>query len=119
MADAIRPEALKNFDVVVEASGSESGFLSALDLVRPKGTIVLKSTFQGTPTWPAARIVVDEITIVGSRCGRFAPALALLADREIPVERLISGRFPLSRGVEAMTRAADRGVLKVLLEPSN
>src|SRR5258705_10916833 len=66
------------FDVVVEASGSESGFATALDIVRPRGKIVLKSTFHGTPTWAASRVVVDEVTIVGSRCGRFTPALDLL-----------------------------------------
>ena len=68
----------RSFDVVVEASGSESGFAAALDLVKPRGKIVLKSTFHGTPAWHASRVVVDEITIVGSRCGRFAPALELL-----------------------------------------
>lgn len=118
MLDEIAPEMLKSFDVVVEASGSESGFLRALDLVRPRGKIVLKSTFHGTPSWPAARIVVDEITIVGSRCGRFGPAIDLLADGKVPVERLIHDVFPLSRGLEAMARAAEPGTLKILLDPS-
>jgi threonine dehydrogenase-like Zn-dependent dehydrogenase len=118
MTDAIGPETLKTFDVVVEASGSESGFLSALDLVRPRGKIVLKSTFHGTPSWPASRVVVDEITIVGSRCGRFAPALGLLTDGKVPVERLIDDTIPLSRGVEAMGLASERGTLKILLDPS-
>jgi threonine dehydrogenase-like Zn-dependent dehydrogenase len=118
MADEVGPEMQKQFDVVVEASGSESGFLSALDLVRPRGKIVLKSTFHGTPTWAAARVVVDEITIVGSRCGRFAPALELLANGKIPVERLVSEIWPLSRGVEAMARTGEQGMLKILLDPS-
>lgn len=104
------------FDVVVEASGSESGFASALDLVRPRGKIVLKSTFHGTPKWEAWRVVVDEITIVGSRCGRFGPALAALADGSITVDGLISDEFPLAEGVRAVERASERGVLKVLLE---
>lgn len=104
------------FDVVVEASGSESGFASALDLVRPRGKIVLKSTFHGTPKWEAWRVVVDEITIVGSRCGRFAPALAALADGSITVDGLITDEFPLAEGVRAVERASERGVLKVLLE---
>ncbi len=107
----------KKFDVVVEASGSESGFSSAVELVRPRGTIVLKSTFHGTPTWPASRIVVDEITIVGSRCGRFAPAVSLLANNRLDVNHLISDEFPLHAGVAAMERAAQPGVLKVLLRP--
>jgi threonine dehydrogenase-like Zn-dependent dehydrogenase len=104
------------FDVVVEASGSESGFATALDLVRPRGKIVLKSTFHGTPTWPASRVVVDEITIVGSRCGRFAPALDLLQTGAVNVADLISDEMPLSKGVEAMQHAGERGVLKVLLD---
>ena len=106
-----------NFDIVVEASGSESGFATALDLVRPRGKIVLKSTFHGTPTWAASRVVVDEITIVGSRCGRFAPAVDLLAKGLINTEGLISDEFSLSNGVAAMEHAAKNGVLKVLLRP--
>lgn len=103
------------FDVVVEASGSETGFATAVGLVRPRGKIVLKSTFHGTPTWPASKIVVDEITVVGSRCGRFEPALKLLGDRKIDVEKLISEEMPLSEGVRAIEHASRKGVLKVLL----
>ncbi|MEO6049938.1 MAG: alcohol dehydrogenase catalytic domain-containing protein [Pyrinomonadaceae bacterium] len=109
------PAMARRFDVVVEASGSESGFATALDLVRPRGKIVLKSTFHGTPVWDASRVVVDEITIVGSRCGRFAPALDLLQGGSINVENLIDDEIPLSKGVAAMSRAAEKGVLKVLL----
>ena len=105
----------KSFDIVVEASGSESGFASALDLVRPKGTIVLKSTFHGTPTWEAWRVVVDEISVVGSRCGRFGPALDLLSEGKIRVEELISDKLPLRDGLRAMELSARPGVLKVLL----
>ncbi len=105
------------FDVVVEASGSESGFALALDLVRPRGKIVLKSTFHGTPTWSASRVVVDEITVVGSRCGRFAPALDLLANRSVRVDDLISDQLPLVDGVKAIEKAAEKGILKVLLRP--
>ena len=107
----------RHYDVVVEASGSESGFATAVDLVRPRGKIVLKSTFQGTPTWAASRVVVDEITIVGSRCGRFAPALDLLKNGSITVEDLIACEDSLSNGVTAMARAAEKGVLKVVLTP--
>lgn len=110
---------LKNaFDVVVEASGSETGFANALDLVRPRGKIVLKSTFHGTPKWEAWRVVVDEITVVGSRCGRFEPALALLAEGRIDVSDMISEDFRLSDGVEAMKAAQTKGVMKVLLSMS-
>lgn len=106
----------RNFDVVVEASGSESGFATALDLLKPRGKLVLKSTFHGEPKWQAARVVVDEITIVGSRCGRFAPALELLENKKVDVEIMISGEYALSNGVNAMERAAQKGVLKVLLK---
>ena len=105
----------RTFDVVVEASGSESGFATALDLVRPKGKIVLKSTFHGTPMWEAWRVVVDEITVVGSRCGRFAPAVELLSAGKIRLDDLVSEEFPLSEGVKAIETAGKRGVLKVLL----
>jgi threonine dehydrogenase-like Zn-dependent dehydrogenase len=105
------------FDVVVEASGSPTGFDLALDLLRPKGVLVLKSTFQGATQLHAARIVVDEISVVGSRCGRFAPALELLKRGDIDVANLISEEFSLTDGVRAMTRAAAPGVMKVLLRP--
>ena len=113
----VTPSMSRRFDVVVEASGSESGFASALDLIRPRGKIVLKSTFHGTPAWAASRVVVDEITIVGSRCGRFAPALDLLQSGAVNVDDLIDGEMPLSKAVDAMSRAAKKGVLKILLVP--
>lgn len=113
-ADAAKRSGM--FDVVVEASGSESGFETALDLVKPRGKIVLKSTFHGTPTWHASRVVVDEITVVGSRCGRFAPALELLAGKKIRVDNLISEQFDLADGISAIDRASQKGVLKVLLK---
>ena len=107
----------REFDVVVEASGSANGFALALDLLRPRGQLVLKSTFHGNTELDAARIVVNEISIVGSRCGRFSPALSLLKKDAIDVDSLISEEYPLSNGVHAMRRAATRGVLKVLLRP--
>lgn len=107
----------RSFDVSIEASGAESGFQTALDLLKSRGRLVLKSTFYGNPTWPAARVVVDEITITGSRCGRFAPALELLKNKKIAIENLISEEFALPDGVRAIERAGARGVLKVLLKP--
>lgn len=107
----------REFDVVIEASGSAGGFALALDLLRPKGTLVLKSTFHGKTEIPAARIVVDEISVVGSRCGRFAPALDLLKKGAIEVDSLISEEHLLAEGVFALKRAAQKGVLKVLLRP--
>jgi len=108
----------RTFDVVIEASGAAPGFELALNLLRPKGRLVLKSTFNAPTTVDAARIVVDEISIIGSRCGRFRPALDLLAKRTVNVESLISEEYPLAEGVHAMERAGARGVLKVLLRPS-
>jgi threonine dehydrogenase-like Zn-dependent dehydrogenase len=107
----------KEFDVAVEASGAESGFALALSILRPRGVLVLKSTFHGTTPVDAARIVVDEISVVGSRCGRFAPALDLLLTGAVDVESLISEEYRLADGVRAMKRATERGVLKVLLRP--
>jgi threonine dehydrogenase-like Zn-dependent dehydrogenase len=106
-----------DFDLVIEASGSATGFDLALDLLRPRGTLVLKSTFHGGTDFQAARIVVDEINVVGSRCGRFAPALELLRTNAVDVASLISEERPLSAGVSAMARASEPGVLKVLLRP--
>jgi threonine dehydrogenase-like Zn-dependent dehydrogenase len=105
----------KSFDVAVEASGAESGFNLALDLLKPRGKLVLKSTFHGAATWQAWRVVVDEITIVGSRCGRFAPALELLENKSVEIESLVSEELSLSDGVQAIERAGQKGVMKVLL----
>jgi len=107
----------REFDVVVEASGSPTGFDLALDLLRPRGVLVLKSTFHGATDINAERIVVDEISVIGSRCGRFAPALELLKHNKIDVQNLISEEFALTDGVSAMARAAESGVMKVLLRP--
>lgn len=109
----------KRFDVVVEASGAETGFNLALDLIKPRGKLILKSTFHGAPKWEAWRVVVDEITIVGSRCGRFAPALDLLKNKQIDVGDLISEEFRLSEGLRAVERAGEKGVMKVLLSITN
>ncbi len=104
-------------DVVVECSGHPSGFETARRLIKPRGTLVLKSTYRESPPIYLAGLVVDEITVVGSRCGPFAPALRLLAHRLVRVEDLIDEQKGLSEGVQAYERAAQRGVLKVLLDP--
>ena len=117
---ALRTEELpasyaRAFDVAVEASGSPAGLETALKLLRPRGALVLKSTFHGTTELNAAPVVVDEISIVGSRCGRFPPALELLRRDAVEVDALVHSEFPLSEGVRAFERAAEPGVLKVLL----
>lgn len=106
------------FDVVVEASGQASGLRLALDLVRPRGQIILKSTFHGAVELDTARIVVDEISIIGSRCGRFAAALSLLAAGRVEVEDMIADEYKLADGVTALATAQQPGVLKILLRPS-
>lgn len=107
----------KSYDLVVEASGSASGLQLALDLVRPRGTVVLKSTFHGAVEVETWRIVVDEIRLLGSRCGRFARALELLDEKRFDLEPLVTAEYPLSEGVEAIAAAARPGMLKVLIKP--
>lgn len=106
------------FDVVVEASGGAAGFELALALLVPQGRLVLKSTFHGTTPLDAARIVVEEVTVIGSRCGRFAPALALLERGDVDVTPLVSDTLSLDHAERAMQLAATPGVLKVLLARS-
>ncbi|HZS45057.1 MAG TPA: alcohol dehydrogenase catalytic domain-containing protein [Blastocatellia bacterium] len=104
-----------DFDIVVEASGAGSGFKLAQEIVRPRGTIVMKSTIHGDVPFDAARIIVNEITLIGSRCGRFENALALLEQGKVDVKPLISKTFPLSDGVEAINYAQQSGIMKVQL----
>jgi alcohol dehydrogenase len=102
-------------DVVVDCTGSPAGLELALQLLRPRGTLVLKSTFAGGKPLNLASAVIDEITIVGSRCGPFREALRALAEKSVDVVSLIHRRTKLEQGVEAMALAARPGVLKVLL----
>lgn len=113
-ADALTPG---KADLVVEVTGSPQGFALSRSLVRPRGTLVLKSTFAGDLSLNLSSIVVDEIKVVGSRCGPFAPALRLLEQGKIDVKPLINARFSLAEGVEAFAQAAKPGMLKVLLTP--
>jgi len=116
--DAEVARALRGFDVAVECTGNADGFALARRALRPRGTLVLKSTYADLLTIDASRLVVDEITIVGSRCGPFAPALKLLASGNVYVEELIADRYPLSAGLAAFDHAQRRGTLKVLLQIS-
>jgi alcohol dehydrogenase len=104
-------------DIVVDCTGTNSGFADALDLVRPRGTILLKSTYEGLSQADLTRVVVNELRIIGSRCGPFAPALKLLADRLIEVESLIEARYSLGDAQTAVDHAARPGTFKVLLYP--
>jgi alcohol dehydrogenase len=104
-------------DVVVECTGSPTGFALARKLLRPRGTLVLKSTYHGDLPVDMSALVVDEITLVGSRCGPFAPALRLLESGLVDPTPLISARYALSDGEAAFAHAVEPGVLKVLLKP--
>lgn len=107
----------RKWDIVVEATGSPAGFDLARRAIRPRGTILLKSTYKGEMNINFSSIVVDEITILGSRCGPFEPALRLLENKEVDPTVLISDRYELRDAVKAFNHAAQAGVLKVLLTP--
>jgi threonine dehydrogenase-like Zn-dependent dehydrogenase len=113
-ADGVAPG---RFDVAVECTGNPDGFAVAVRALRARGTLVLKSTYAGALTLDAAAVVVNELTLVGSRCGPFAPALRLLAERRVAVEPLVHARYPLHAAIGAFAHAQRGGVLKVLLEP--
>jgi threonine dehydrogenase-like Zn-dependent dehydrogenase len=104
------------FDISVECTGNSEGFALARRALRPRGTLVLKSTYAGNLSLDASSLVVDEITLIGSRCGPFAPALDLLQQEKVDVKSLINARYPLADGLTAFERAQTKGVLKVLLE---
>ena len=107
----------RSADLVVDCTGSASGLPTALSLVRPRGTVVLKTTIAGEHSQSLAPIVVDEVTIVGSRCGPFDRALDALEHGLVDVRPLLSDRFALADGVRALERAQEPGVLKVMIEP--
>lgn len=102
--------------IVIDCTGAPEGFADALDLVEPRGAIVLKSTYRGLPQADLTRIAVDEIRVVGSRCGPFDAALRLLKARLIDTESLIEARYPFDAALRAMQHAGETGALKVLLD---
>jgi threonine dehydrogenase-like Zn-dependent dehydrogenase len=104
------------WDVVVEATGSPSGFSLARKAIRPRGTLVMKSTYKGEVSVNFSSIVVDEVNIIGSRCGPFEPALRLMESRLVDPTVLIADEFKLENALKAFERAAETGVLKVLVE---
>ncbi|MBD1216186.1 alcohol dehydrogenase catalytic domain-containing protein [Aphanizomenon flos-aquae NRERC-008] len=106
----------KYFDISIDCTGNPEGFNIARRALRPRGTLILKSTYAGNLSLDASSLVVDEITLIGSRCGPFAPALELLATGKVEVQSLIHAYYPLSQGLEAFEKAKTKGVLKVLLE---
>lgn len=104
-------------DIVIEATGSPQGFALARQAVRPGGVMVIKSTYKGELNLNMSSIVVDEITIVGSRCGPFSPALRLLEQNLVDPKPLIESVYEIKKGLEAFEQASNPGVFKVLLQP--
>jgi threonine dehydrogenase-like Zn-dependent dehydrogenase len=104
------------FPIVVEASGNASGLVKALALIRPRGTIILKSTYHGEVSLDTSKIVIDEINVLGSRCGRFGPAIRLLEHKLIHLDELISGIVPFDDYIKAFELARQKNTLKVLLK---
>ena len=111
--DALPP---RDADLVIDCTGTAEGFAAALELVKPRGSIHLKSTYHGLPQADLTRVVVDEVSVVSSRCGPFDAALSLLKRGLIDVESLVDGRFGLDAGLEAFEQAGQQGMLKVLLD---
>ena len=106
-----------NFDLVVEATGSNSGFLDSMKIVKPKGNVLLKSTIASKENIDLTPAVVNEITLVGSRCGPFRPAINALASGIISVDGLIDSEYPLEKFQEALNHAKESNTLKVVLKP--
>ena len=95
----------RQFDVAVDATGQPTGFAAAVALVRPRGTLVVKSTFHGETPIALSPLVVDEISVIGSRCGPFGRAIELLDTGRVDVTPLMAGTYPLERFAEAFERA--------------
>jgi len=110
---------LARFPIVVDATGSAEGLRQAVQMVRPRGTVVMKSTVHEEVKLDMAPVIVNEISLIGSRCGLFEPALALLSAGKIDTGSLLSAEYPLNDAQQAFAKAAERGVLKVLLRNTN
>ena len=111
--DKIKPEYASQYDVVVDATGSPDGLALAVNLCRPMGTVVLKSTCAASATFHAAPVVIDELRVVGSRCGPIDKALELLQDESLNVPKYITKTFPLAQAAEAIQCAAEKTTMKV------
>lgn len=111
--DGLEP---KSVDIVIDCTGNETGFSDALKLVKPRGTIHLKSTYQHQPQVDLTQVVVDEIRVLSSRCGPFDAAIRLLGQGLIDVESLIEARYPLDDGLQALEHAGRKATLKIMLD---
>lgn len=115
LSQAIQQTNDEKFDIVIEASGSASGLPLALGIVKPRGAIVLKTTFKGNVSVDLSQAVVNEVQIIGSRCGRFETAIKLLRDKTVDVRSLVTARLPLDEGVLAFEKATSASSLKIIL----
>lgn len=121
-AEGVKTELLNNlkiekaYDFVVEATGSITGFETSLALTKPRGTLILKSTIAASKEFNLAPIVIDEITVLGSRCGQFAPALRMLEQKRIDVKPLISDIYAIDDSIEAFERNKEKSSVKVLVK---
>ncbi|MBN1272171.1 MAG: alcohol dehydrogenase catalytic domain-containing protein [Candidatus Aminicenantes bacterium] len=111
------PDKKSRYDLIVEATGQREGLETALNFVKPSGTVVLKSTYAGKACLNFSQVVVDEIRLVGSRCGPFPPAISLLEKKAVEVKEMIDGTFSLEEAEKAFAEAQKPGVLKILLIP--
>src|SRR5271167_340704 len=107
----------RGYDVAIDCTGSSGGLAFAIATVRPRGTIILKSTAAAGAAMNLAPVVINEITITGSRCGRFGPAVAALAARKFDPRPLIDGEFSLHDGLAAFHAAADKSKFKIVIRP--
>jgi threonine dehydrogenase-like Zn-dependent dehydrogenase len=105
------------FDLVVEATGSNSGFVDVMKLVKPRGTVILKSTIASRENLDLTPTIINEITLIGSRCGLFKPAIDALASKKISVDSMIDSTFPLEKFEDAITFAKTSNALKVFIKP--
>lgn len=118
LSEVSRQTSSEKFDVVIEASGSATGLPLALDLVKARGKIVLKTTIKGQTQIDLTQAVVNEIEIIGSRCGKFEPAIKLLQNKSVDVTPLITDKLPIDEGLQAFQKAASVGSMKIILQMS-
>ena len=107
--------AVTDNDLVVEATGSSDGIAKALSLVKPRGTIILKTTTSSQSSFDLTPLVVNEVTIIGSRCGPFAEAISILSEKKVDVTPLITKRYPVENALKAFAHAAEKESLKIIL----
>ena len=115
-SEVLQKSSGERFDIVIEATGSETGLSMAMNLVKPKGTIILKSTHHQTTAFDMSQLVVNEIQLIGSRCGRFHPAIEVLRKGNLDLLPLISAKFSLDEGLAAFAKAAEADTLKVIID---